>query len=230
MPRPSAHRKSVSIERKERVDFAPQTKMFGRPTNCRCFALSTKSQSVKSKNGLGTSLTASTNGNSDALARPNDSMTSAASVALRQRWSFLFKDLELAFTLRDFVYSYSARFVTSSTPYVQTQGTQARRAQVCEKKQDWSLDDKCGSWTRETKASRQRRLREKSDVPCLLFTCVIVINQYYVNLSFYQHAHHVKAINRYYVTSGVYKHYVIAIHQYYIILSILRKLHYTGIT
>ena len=125
-------------------------------------------------------LTASQNGNLDALARPNDRMTSTASIALRQRWPFSFKDLELACTLKDFVYTFSATSVTLSTCQVRTQGMQARRAQVCEKNRVSALTEKCGSWTRARKASRPRRLRERLDVLRLLFTHVIAINQYYV--------------------------------------------------
>ena len=117
---------------------------------------------MKSKNGFCTSLMAFPNGNLNALARPNDSMTSTASVELRQRWSFLFKDLELACALRDFC----VRFFLL-TRHVWTQGTEARCAQVCEK-QGFSLNEKCGLWPEREMCPTIAR--ERFDVPHHTFT------------------------------------------------------------
>ena len=125
-------------------------------------------------------LTASQNGNSDALARPNDRMTSTASVAPRQRWSFLFKDLELACTLRDFVYT----FFCDVRDFVDLPSPNTRHASWTRpslwKNRVSALTEKCGSWTRARKASRPRRLWERLDVLHLLLTHVIAINRYYV--------------------------------------------------
>ena len=140
MPQPFAHQKSVSILRNEWGDFAPRTKLFAPPTNVDVLPQSTKITELWSRRMVwAPALTASPDGNSEALARPNDS--TMASVGLRQCWLFLFKDLELACTLRDFVHSFSATFVTSSTRHVRTPGTQARCAKSVKRK-GLSLDEK----------------------------------------------------------------------------------------
>ena len=126
-----------------------------------------KHRSVKPKNGFCASLMAYPNSNSNALARPNDSMTSTASVALRQRLSFMYKDLQLACTSRDFRIQFFCD--VRDMRRLAMSGHKARKpnnAQVCKKKQGFSLHE---SVDRDHSEKCIPRLRERSDVPRLMF-------------------------------------------------------------
>ena len=87
--------------------------------------------------------------------------------------------------------------------------------------QSFSLDEKCGSWTRARKISHPRQLRERLDMPRLPFTH-IAINRYNVFLSFYQHDDD-KLIFRNFEFLPTFINYVIAINRYHVILGSFAK-------
>ena len=158
------------------MDFTPQTKLFAPSTNCRCFA-SKHTKKKKTNCEVEIRFGYQFNGFHQTATRTrlpgqwqHDSKRCTQTAQLKSL-VVLFKDLELACTLRNFVFSFSTTFVPSSTHRAMF-GHKAHKpdAPKSVKKQGFSLDEKCESWTRARKASYPRRLQERLDMPRILFT------------------------------------------------------------